>query len=78
MTEQHADGLVIAVALDAARRKTMAQAVKFHCRDADFRHQRFLIVPVGPGLNRFHIIAQHEIVSIDNLPYGLQHPHQFS
>ena len=74
MTEQDADGLIIAAAFDTARRETVSQAVEFQVSYAQVRHETFVVVPVGLGFERFLIIAQKEILRIGHPGQGADQP----
>ena len=57
MTQQHANCLVVTIALDTSGRKTMPQSVELDFRYPELAHQRFVIVAVSPWLNRLILIA---------------------
>ena len=76
VTKNDADGLVVAMALDAACGKTVAQAMKLQRRHAELRHQPHVVVAVCAGLNGMRLVAYHVVVAIDNLFQRAYHCHQ--
>ena len=67
MAEQDTYGLVVAVALNAARSKTVAQSVVFQPRNVESFHQAMIVVAVGAWLCRLFLSSQYIEVCIDYL-----------
>ena len=58
MTEDDADGLVVAVALDAACGEAMSQAVKLDNRYSELFQQASVVVAVGSRLSRSAVVGE--------------------
>ena len=67
MAEDDADGLVVAVAFDAACGETMAKSVEFQRRYAELFHQLHIVVAVGARLYGLRFVAYDVVVAVDNL-----------
>lgn len=76
MTEDDADGLVVAVAFDAAGSEAVAQTVEFQRRYAELFHQLHVVVAVGTRLNGLRLVAYDVVVAVDHLLQGSYHCHQ--
>ena len=77
MSQQHADGLIVASGFDAAGGETVAQTVIFQLRDIETFHQTVVIIAVCAGLCRTFVICQHIEVLIDYLFQRFDHGQQF-
>lgn len=62
MTEQHADSLVVAVALNAASGEAMAQAMVFQPWNVKAFHQPIVVVAVSARFSGLHFVGQHIVV----------------
>ena len=76
MTENDADGLVVAVAFDAACGETMSKSVEFQRRYAKLLHQPHVIVAVGARLNGVRLVVYDVIVAVDHLFQRSYHRHK--
>ena len=67
VAEDDADGLVIAVAFDAAGGEAVTQPVEFQRRYAELFHQLHIVVAVGARLYGLRFVAYDVVVAVDNL-----------
>ena len=77
MTEQHTYGLVVAVALNAACSKTVAQSVVFQPRNIKTLHQPMIVIAVGSWLCRLLFVGQHIEVLVYHLFERFHHSQKF-
>ena len=71
-----ADGLVVAVAFDAACGEAVAQPVEFQRRYAEPFHQLHVVVAVCTRLNGLRLVAYDVVVAVDHLLQWAYHRHQ--
>ena len=60
VTEDDADGFIIAVALDAACGEAVSQSMKFDHWDAELLEQAIVVVAVGSWLSGLFVISQNK------------------
>ena len=65
MAENDADGLVVAVAFDAAGGEAVAQSVEFQRRYAELFHQFYVVVAVSSRFNGLRFVAYDVVVVVD-------------
>ena len=76
MTEDDADGLVVAVAFYAACGETMSKSVEFQRRYAKLLHKLHVIVAVGTRLNGVRLVAYDVVVAVNHLFQWSYHRHK--
>ena len=76
MTENDADGFVVAVAFYAAGCETVAQSVEFQRRDTKLFHQLHVVVAVGMRLNGLRLVTYYVVFAVAHLLQGSYHRHQ--
>lgn len=76
MAENDADGLVVAVAFDAAGGEAVAQSVEFQRRYAELFHQFYVVVAVSSRFNGLRFVAYDVVVVVDYLLQWSYHRHK--
>ena len=66
VSEDDADGFIIAVALDATCGEAVSQSMKFDHWDVELLEQAVVVVAVGSWLSRLFIISQNKERFINN------------
>ncbi len=78
VAKEHAHGLVVAVALDAACGEAVAQSVVLQPGEAEPGHQPVVIVAVSARFGRRRLVGQDIVVGVDHLPQRFHHGEQLA